>query len=432
MDSRSLITHLQQLGLLPEDDSTRRQIHALLHKHQSDVRSLARELLKTDFLTAYQANMLLTGKGRQLVIGPYVILERLGEGGMGQVFKARHRKLHRVVALKVIRPERVANPVAVERFFREVQAATRFTHPNIVRGYDADRTDTTYYFAMQYVRGTDLSAYVKLRGPLPIKQACQFLRHAALGLEHIHEHGMVHRDIKPGNLILALEQRPAQAASGGVAVRAVPATLQILDLGLARLAEDDDKDATGITREGIIMGTVDYMAPEQARDCREADIRSDIYSLGCTFYFALTAQVPFPGGTAFEKMLRHQLEEPAPPGKFRPDVPPALSAILGRMMAKDPARRFQTPAAVADAVTPLCDGSAPPPLDIPLAEEAEATLSDVASGEGETDEPLLIVDRSRLAYRRTSLGKVLLGWAVGASLAVAAIGLFVVLWLLKR
>jgi serine/threonine protein kinase len=430
MDSRTLVTQMQQLGLLPEDGAPRRAFLALYQQHINDVRAFARELLKNDSITAYQANLLLTGKARQLLVGPYLVFERLGEGGMGQVFKARHQRTRRIVALKVIRPERVSNPVAVGRFFREVQAAAQLSHPHVVHAYDADQVDKIYYLAMQYVRGTDLAAHVKQRGPLPIADACKFLNHAAQGLQHIHEHGMVHRDIKPNNLMLALEELPAPIpAAGGVAVRTAPAMLKILDLGLVCLTEGDDRDAKDLTREGAIMGTVDYMAPEQARETRAADIRSDIYSLGCTFYFALTGQVPFPGGTSFEKMLHHQIDEPAPLTRFRPDVPAGLSMILRRMLAKDPADRFQTPADVAAAVAPLLPGKDVPPQAIPIAQEQLPTVSDIAS---ETDEPLLIVDRSRLAYQRTNPWVAVAWWVAVLGMALAAVGLFFILWLLKR
>src|SRR5262249_52876058 len=153
----------------------------------ADPRLLARELIQRDLLTPYQANQLLTGKGRQLIVGSYRILERIGEGGMGQVFKARHQILHRIVALKIIRPERLTNPAAVARFCREVEAAAKLSHPHVVRAYDADKVGETYYFAMQYVKGIDLSRMVKEQGPLPPLQVSQFLRQAALGLQHIHE-----------------------------------------------------------------------------------------------------------------------------------------------------------------------------------------------------------------------------------------------------
>jgi serine/threonine-protein kinase len=430
MDSRSLVIQMQQLGLLPQDEAARRTIQALCREHPAEVRDFARELLKKHILTAFQANLLLTGKGQQLLVGPYIIQERLGEGGMGQVFKVQHRKLGRTLALKVIRPERASNPVAVSRFFREVQVAGQLAHPHIVRAYDAGQIDKTYYFAMEFVSGTDLAAHVKHHGPLPIKQACRFLLQAAEGMQHIHEHGLVHRDIKPNNLILAYDRAPTAAANGGgVAMRTVPATLKILDLGLARLAVDEDDSRKSLTREGAVMGTVDYMAPEQARDSRDADIRSDIYSLGCTFYFALTGQVPFPGGTSFEKMLHHQLDEPAPLEQFRPDLPAGLSAIVRRMMAKDPVQRFQQPAEVAAAVAQLDDSPAEPPLAIPVAEEAPVTI-DIASEE--TDEPLMIVDKTRLSYRRTSPWLLLLGWALGLGLVFAALVLFTILWVLKR
>jgi serine/threonine-protein kinase len=433
MDSRSLASQMQQLGLWPAADEDRRQVGSWLRQHANDVRAFARELLKRDLLTPYQANLLLTSKGDQLVLGPYVILERLGEGGMGQVYKARHNKLHRVVALKVIRPDRVANPVAVSRFFREVQAAALMDHPNLVRGFDAGQVGDRYYLAMQYVRGTDLSAHIKHRGPLPIKLACQFLRDAALGLQHIHEHGMVHRDIKPGNLVLAVEEVPTTLDAGGVAVRTAPTVLKILDLGLARLSEDetraDKNPQLALTHEGAVMGTVDYMAPEQARDSREADIRSDIYALGCTFYFALTAQAPFPGGTTIEKMLHHQLDEPAPVESFRPDVPPLLSAVLRRMMAKQPTLRYQAPAEVAATLAPLL-GEAPAPAAPATPAAEEQTVSDTATTP--TDEPLVILDPNKLHYRRGNPLLMYLGLAGAAVvLGTAALLFAVVVWLLK-
>ena len=342
-----------------------------------------------DVLTAYQANFLLTGKGPMLVIGPYIVLERLGEGGMGQVFKARHRQTQMLVALKVIKPSRLARPNGLGRFFREVRAAACLDDPHVVRAFDADTAGDTHYFAMEYVHGTDLAKYVKSRGPLPIELACQFLAQAALGLQHIHEHGMVHRDIKPGNLMLALDEQPATVGfgAGGLAARAVPTLLKILDLGLARLTEDATAGAElNLTHEGTVIGTADYMAPEQARASREADIRSDIYALGCTFYFALTGQVPYPGGSAVEKILRHQSDEPPPLDQFRPYVPSLLAAVLKKMMAKAAADRFQTPAELAAALDPLVsEASSPPPLAVPISLAEQQTLADFGSGVTMTD-----------------------------------------------
>jgi serine/threonine-protein kinase len=361
MNSATLVTLLNTLGLWPEEEPLQRTVLELSGT-LPDGKQLAGELIQRDLLTPYQANLLLTGKGQQLVVGPYRILQRLGEGGMGQVFKARNQKWHRVVALKVIRPERVTNPVAVERFRREVRAAGPLLHPNIVRGYDADQADGTYYFAMQYVPGTDLSKLVKQGGPLPIAQACNFIYQAAQGLQHIHDNRLVHRDIKPSNLMIG---GPDPALPGQANV------VRILDLGLARLMEDDetapDSRRGALTQMGAVMGTADYMSPEQARDSRLVDARSDIYSLGCTLYFALCGRPPFPGGTALEKMLHHQLDEPDAVEQLRPEVPPTLAHVLRRMMAKQPEARYQQADAAAADLKPLFIDAAP--MAIPVTDD---------------------------------------------------------------
>ncbi len=296
-------------------------------------RALARELLQRGWLTPYQANQLLQGRGHELLLGSYVLQQRLGEGGMGAVFKARNWKLGTTLALKIIRKERLANPDAVRRFQREIRAAAQLNHPNIVHAYDADEVAGTHFLAMEYVEGTDLQRLVKEGGALPVGQACDSVRQAALGLQHAHERGLVHRDVKPANLLLT---------TGGV--------VKVLDLGLARLTEasEDGDGPTTVTREGAVMGTPDYLAPEQALSAHEADSRADLYSLGCTLYFLLTGRVPFPRGSLMEKLLKHRLEEPQPIEALRPGVPPAVTAIVRRLMAKKPEERFQTAAEAAD------------------------------------------------------------------------------------
>ncbi|MCC6418154.1 MAG: protein kinase, partial [Gemmataceae bacterium] len=338
-------------------------------------RELARELLRRGWLTAFQANQLFLGRGADLVLGQYVLLERLGAGGMGQVFKARHRRLDRVVALKVMRREYLDNPNALARFRREIQVAAQLDHPHVVRALDADVDGDRCYFAMEYVEGIDLARLVKERGPLPVAQACDHVRQAALGLGHAHERGLVHRDIKPGNLIV---QRVGAGVRGSSAILPRPHTaagrwgvVKILDLGLVRLLADDaDGQSTQLTQLGAIMGTPDYIAPEQARNSRACDIRADLYSLGCTFYYLLAGQVPFPSGTITEKLLYHQLDEPealnevrrrrlleVPPGRHGTDrtpadleVPAEVRALVARLTAKRPEDRLQTPADLAGAL----------------------------------------------------------------------------------
>jgi serine/threonine-protein kinase len=317
----------------------------------ADTRALARHLLQRDWLTPYQVNQLLQGKASDLFVDTYVLLERVGQGGMGQVFRARHRLMNRVVALKVIRQERLGNPELVKRFHREIQIAGQLAHPNIVMSYDAAQVGGAYLLVMEFVEGTDLARLVEKKGPLPVAQACDYVRQAALGLQHAHERGLVHRDIKPANLLLAVKEN----------------VVKVLDLGLARLSEGADADLTaaGLTQEGTVMGTPDYMAPEQAEESSGVDTRADVYSLGCTLYYLLAGHVPFPGGTLAQKLRKHAQVEPASLASERDDVPAGLAAVVGKMMAKRPEDRYPTAGEVAAALDPFCRTG--PVAAIPLA-----------------------------------------------------------------
>jgi serine/threonine protein kinase len=281
----------------------------------------------------------------------YEVLELIGRGGMGDVYKAQHKMMHRPVALKVIKPKLVRHDAAVQRFQREVQAAARLHHGNIVTAHDAEQAGELHFLVMEFVDGVGLDEVVRRRGPLPVAEACEYLRQAAAGLQHAHELGMVHRDIKPHNLMLA---RSGQ--------------LKILDFGLAGFASEaasgelhvDGGEAPSaaeasqqLTQLGTMMGTPDYMAPEQAADAHAADIRADIYSLGCTFYTLLTGQAPFAADAALDKIKAHLEQAPPPLADFRDDVPPEVEAILRRMLAKSPAERYQTPAELAAALAAI-------------------------------------------------------------------------------
>jgi tRNA A-37 threonylcarbamoyl transferase component Bud32 len=286
----------------------------------------------------------------------YRVAELLGVGGMGAVYKAEHLLMERPVALKVINRSLMDSPAMVERFRREVRAAARLTHPNIVHAYDAEQAGDTHFLVMEYVEGKSLAAVVAERGPLPVVGACEYIRQAALGLQHAHERGMVHRDVKPQNLMLTPEGQ-----------------VKILDFGLARFARESAPATTpqeisrraatpaleAVTQVGMVMGTPDYIAPEQACNAREADIRADIYSLGCTLYDLLAGHAPFPEGTPEDKVLAHVERMPRPLTDIRPDVPAELARVVERMLAKDPAARFQTPAEVAEALGPFT-AAAPP------------------------------------------------------------------------
>lgn len=309
-------------------------------------RAVAKMLLQRGWLTAYQIHQLGQGRGEELALGRYVLLEQLGEGSMGRVFKARHRDLNRLVAVKILREERWAKPAAVRRFYREIQAAAQLCHPNIVLVYDADQVKKKIFFAMEYIDGIDLHQLVKQSGPLPVALACEYIRQAAWGLQHAFEHGLVHRDIKPANLRVTLAP-PSPAGSQTEQV------VKILDLGSAywTWSAENDLSDTDVTEEEMILGTVDYIAPEQAKDSRNVDIRTDMYSLGCTFYYLLTGRPPFPEGSAMEKLLKHQTENPVPLGFLRPDVPREISAVVDKLLCKRAADRYQTPAELAEALS---------------------------------------------------------------------------------
>jgi serine/threonine-protein kinase len=343
------------------------EVTADLQRRFPEPRALAAELLQRGWLTPYQVNQLLQGKGQDLVLGSYVLLERLGEGGMGQVFKARHSKLDRLVALKLIRKDHLDNPEAVRRFQREIQAVAKVAHPNIVLAYDADQAGDVHFFVMEYIEGTDLAHLVLQSGPLAIPQACDYIRQAALGLQHACERGLVHRDIKPANLLLS---KPGPLGTG-------LGQIKVSDLGLARWRRGpgDESSTKALTREGTVLGTLDYVAPEQAADSHAADIRADLYSLGCAFYFLLTGQVPFPGGQAIEKLYRHRFEEPVPVEQLQPEVPPAVTAIIRKLMAKQPENRYQTPAALAQELESLLQNSLS--TELTLAPTEKSILTEV-------------------------------------------------------
>jgi len=274
----------------------------------------------------------------------YRVLGLLGQGGMGAVYKAEHRQMGRAVALKVISPALVGSDAAVRRFRQEVQAAARLHHPNIVTAHDADEAGGLHFLIMEFLDGESLDEYLRRKGALPVAEACDYVRQAALGLQHAHEQGMVHRDVKPHNLMRTPDGR-----------------IKILDFGLARLgrAEDAPSLPTGpaassqLTAAGAVMGTADYMAPEQAGDARSADIRADIYSLGCTLYHLLTGRVPYPDGSAMDKLTRHTAEPPPDLARLRPGLPAGVVAVVRKMMAKDPAARYRTPVEVAAALAPI-------------------------------------------------------------------------------
>ena len=346
-----LVEALRTLELLPASQFD--ELLRSLRPRFKDPQALVRELLQRGWLTPYQVNQLFQGHGKNLVLGAYVLLERLGEGGMGEVYKARHKRLERTVALKLIRKQLVANPDLITRFRKEIEAAARLSHPNIVLAYDADEIDGVHFYTMEFVEGTVLSHLVKRSGPMSLSLACEYTRQAAAGLQHAHERGIIHRDIKPSNLILSWTSKPADPAGASTVEQQNRALwgshmplVKIFDMGLARGNVADNAAAFdgSITEKNALMGTPDFISPEQAVNAHKADIRSDLYSLGATLYYLVTGKVPFPGGGTLEKIIRHRMDEPRPLAKLRPGVPAELQAVVSKLMAKPPEMRYQTPA----------------------------------------------------------------------------------------
>jgi WD40 repeat protein/serine/threonine protein kinase len=345
IDSPAELVRLIETYRLLEPGQFRQLTQSLLASF-AEPRALAQDLVRRGWLSPFQARRLFHDRGQELVLGPYTLMDRLGKGGMGAVYKARHQVFNRLVALKVIDKEYLDNPDAVRRFYREVRAAAQLVHPNIVLAYDADEIDGHQVLCMEYVDGIDLDRLVKDKGPLPIHKACDYVRQTALGLQHAFERDMVHRDIKPSNLLLARVKTAATPDSTPVQL------VKILDMGLARFDRTalPGEISAELTHKGAVLGTPDYIAPEQARDAHSADIRSDLYSLGCTFYYLLTGKPPFSGEAGVEILLKHVLDKVTPISQLRPEVPAEVAVIIDRLMAKLPEERYQTPAEVVTAL----------------------------------------------------------------------------------
>jgi serine/threonine protein kinase len=349
----------------------------------------------------------------------YRIVRELGKGGMGVVYEARHDLMNRRVALKVLNRALLDHPEALKRFHEEIRNAARLSHPNIVAAHDAERVGDLHLLVMEFVEGTDLARLVGRRGPLPVLHACSYIRQAALGLQHAHEQGMVHRDLKPQNLMLTPKGR-----------------VKILDFGLAKVAREESQRWVE-TQSGAFMGTPDYVAPEQALNARTADIRADIYSLGGTLYFLLTGRPPFVEETPMARVVAHLNKAPVPLSELRPEVPAELSAVAAKMLAKDPAQRYQTPAEVARAVTPFCQaGSATATARPTMAGRAPAmTQAPAASRRAVPPAPaapfedLTLVPPPRKVRRDSPPWR---WWAAGAAVAVALSLVGIVLVLLSR
>jgi len=298
-----------------------------------DAAELAERLIEDGVITAYQARRFLSNKSSGLVVGRYVILDRIGSGSMGRVYKARHLMMDRTVAIKIIAPEIASNERVVARFQREMKLVGRLDHPNVVRAFDADRVSKVLFIVMEYVPGQSLGERLK-KGPVPALEMVEYAAQACLGLAHAHGQGIVHRDIKPSNILVTNDRK-----------------VKVLDLGLGVLMEADTS-ATFATADGIAVGTVDYMSPEQACG-REVDGRTDVYGLGCTIYHLTTGKLPFPGSNPIERLGKRLSGKHVPITEHLPDVPASFVRVLDKMMALKPSERYATAAEAAEALASL-------------------------------------------------------------------------------
>ncbi len=318
---------------------------------------LAGVLVRDGLLTHFQAEHLMQGKWRRFTIGKYKVLEKLGSGGMGQVYLCEHKLMRRRVAVKVLPSAKAKDDSAKERFYREARAVAALDHPNIVHAYDIDQDDELHFLVMEFVDGANLQEIVKRGGPLDVTRACHYVRQAALGLEHAHQAArLVHRDIKPGNILVDRT---------GV--------VKILDMGLARFFLDEEDLLTKKYDENV-LGTADYLAPEQALDSHAVDIRADIYSLGATFYFMLTGKTPFGEGTVAQKLIWHQSRQPKTVAEHRRDVPAGVQAVITKMMAKEPGQRYQVPGEIVEALSEFTQTEIGPPPEKEMPQLSPAAL----------------------------------------------------------
>ncbi|WP_052640107.1 serine/threonine protein kinase [Zavarzinella formosa] len=347
-----LLKLIRKSGMVDEP-----RLDAYLERYRSsggptnDVRKLAGAMVRDGLLTYFQAEQFMLGKWRGFTIGKYKLLERIGFGGMGQVFLCEHMYMRRRVAIKVLPPAKAEEPAALGRFYREARAAAALDHPNIVRTHDIDQDGNLHFLVMEYVDGSSLLEMVKKKGPMAADRAAHYIWQSVQGLDHAYRVGVIHRDIKPGNILVD---------RFGIS--------KILDMGLARFYNSDDDMLTKKYDEKSVLGTADYVAPEQTVNSHDVDVRADLYSLGATFYFLLAGHPPFPEGTISQKLIAHQTKKPTPIRQIRPDVPAELAAVLEGLMEKSLENRFQTPAEVYEALLPFVQGpmALPPDDEMPV------------------------------------------------------------------
>ena len=403
LSSESVLAELRQLPLLTAAQLAR--VESAARKHAPGPEKIVQRLLDKGWLTPFQAEVLLSGKGGGLVFGNYVLLSRLGEGGMGAVFKARHIRLGRIDAVKVIRDDKIASKLVAQRFLREIRLTADLNHPHIIKALDAGQVGKQLYLATEYVAGEDLTKTVFREGPFSVADACLVVFQTALALRHIHERGLIHRDMKPSNIMREEKTR----------------AVKLLDLGLSgNLHElpDAGSEAGLLTREGVMLGTPDFMPPEQARNPHGVDIRADLYGLGATFYYLLTARTPY-GGSPIEKLTQHASAPPPTLVLPRIPTPPALAAIVTKLMAKRPEDRFQTPQELIDSLLALRPGEPSTAIEpVPVPEwqsQFDLLISRDPSASGSMPIPKEIASASPSRQR--------IGWIVAVAVAAMIVPL---------
>ena len=395
-----------------------RKISEVIEKQGSiSPTKLAARMVRDQWITRWQAEKLLTKRYKGFFIGKYRLRDHIGSGGMSHVYLAEHMMIQRPVALKVLPPAKQKDELYLDRFLREAKAAAQLDHPNIVRAYDVDVQGHLHYLVMEYVEGTTLFQLVKESGPLAFDRVAQYISESARGLEHAHRSGLIHRDVKPSNLIVA--------SSGSV---------KVLDLGLA-LFSDENLDNEQLTNPDLVVGTADYLSPEQARQSHEVDHRADIYSLGCTMYYLICGRPPFPGGSFTQRILKHQIDKPDSIISLRDDCPAELVAICERMMEKSPSDRFESmdqidrilsrwlhpPTKSRAAAMPVLAG-----LDNRIADEPQSDRDEIESSDSVKITSESSLAQQRLQKRKSNVKTPLGLWVFLAILVLSCVGLLLI------
>lgn len=370
---KAFVEMLQRSKLVDEEPLKQKLLECKEHlgeRFPDDVEAVAEYLIQAGLISRWHTEKLYNGKYKGFILGKYKLLDLLGTGGMSSVYLAEHLVMRRKAAIKVLPKRRVGDSSYLERFKLEAQATARLDHPNIVRAYDIDNAGDNHYIVMEYVKGRDIQTMVNEGGPLPCAEAARYIIQAAAGLQHAHDNGLIHRDVKPGNLLVD-EQ----------------GTVKILDLGLALFA-DEERASLTIQHNENVLGTADYLAPEQAINSHDVDARADIYALGCTLYFALTGHAPFPDGTLAQRIARHQTQMPADLRLERPECPHELSDICVKMIRKNCDDRYQSCREVINALTEwLQSQQASPPLSVAGTQQREPVATTVSVGASVAEQP---------------------------------------------